>query len=290
MHGYLNHLAVFVAATLVFHSVAQDSDDSPWTKDQQLVVSAFNLEVEGVRGLLNDGANPNPRLGFYDKHLFEDKWTLAYSHIGSNKWTPLLAVANSHRAPQPEKRAENTIEGLDAAMAKHNSLDPKLIVERDKRRAQIAKLLLAGNANLDADDGYGDTALSASIYNGFDDLSLLLIEYGAKIDTKTGVYIDGDGDIAPMHRATKSPRVLSALIKRGGNVNVAHSSGESPLHWAVRGGHVESVKVLIDAGANIFAKDKKGRPPSYWCETFESPIPSPFLFPVTLKRNVSLNY
>lgn len=248
-------------------TTAQGDSTRVRTRGQQLVIAAFELNVERVKTLLDDGASPNTRLGFYDQNLFEDKWTLGYSAIGSARWTPLLAVANSHRAPQPSKRAENTVAGREAAMAKLDAIDPKLIAERDSRRVAIAKLLIAAKADLDLDDGYGSTALDSSVYSGFDDLSLLLISSGAKLDTVTRVYIDGPGDISPLHRATKSPKVLAAMIKRGAKVNIANTSGSTPLHWAVLGGHVESVKLLLAAGANVNAKDNDGRLPSYWCKT-----------------------
>lgn len=268
MLGWLRILIPLIAISVASCSTAQDDVKAEYTKGQQLVIAAFHLDVERVKMLLADGANPDTRLGFYDQHLFEDKWTLGYSDMGSGKWTPLLAVANSHRAPQPDRRAENTSAGRDAAMAKLKAIDPKLIAERDSRRVAIAKLLIAGKANRDLDDGYGDTALSGSVYSGFDDLSLLLISSNAKLDTKTGVYIDGSGDITPMHRATKSPKVLQAMIKRGANVNVADTSGNTPLHWAVRAHNVDSVKLLLEAGAKVDATDKEGRRPSYWCKTY----------------------
>jgi len=267
MLGWLRVLIPLIAVFIPSCSTTQDDVKAEYTKGQQLVIAAFHLDVERVKMLLADGANPDTRLGFYDQHLFEDKWTLGYSDMGSDKWTPLLAVANSHRAPQPDKRAENTSAGRDAAMAKLKAIDPKLIAERDSRRVGIAELLIAAKANLDLDDGYGATALSSSVYSGFDDLSLLLISSSAKLDTKTGIYIDGDGDITPMHRATASPKVLQAMIKRGANVNVADTSGDTPLHWAVRAHNVDSVKLLLEAGAKVDATDKEGRKPSYWCRT-----------------------
>ena len=178
-------------------------------------------------------------------------------------------VANSHLEPQPDRLTENTISGRDNAEAKLKSIHPKLISERDSRRVAIARLLIKANANTDLDDGYESTALSESVYSGYDELSLLLISSNAKIDTKTGVYIDGDGDITPMHRATKSPKVIQAMIKRGANFNVADSSGDTPLHWAVRDRNVESVKLLLEAGANVTAIDKEGRSPSYWCKSYD---------------------
>ena len=250
-------------------STAQDDLKVIHGKGQQLVIAAFQLDVERVNALLAEGTDPDTRLSFYDESQFEDKWTLGFSPIGSHNWTALLAVANSHRAPQPNQRAENTVAGLDASMAKLKAVDPKLIAERDSHRLTIAKLLIAAKANLDLDDGYGSTPLSSSVYSGFDDLSLLLISSNAKLDTKTSVTIDGDGDITPMHRATRSPRVLDAMIKRGAKINVADTSGSTPLHWAVLHCNVESVKRLLEAGANAAAKDKEGRSPADWCKTYD---------------------
>ncbi len=84
-------------------SATQDDVKTQYSKGQQLVIAAFELDVDRVEGLLAEGVAPDARLGFYDDHLFEDKWALGYSHIGSDKWTPLLAVANSHREPQPDR-------------------------------------------------------------------------------------------------------------------------------------------------------------------------------------------
>ena len=262
---WLQLLGLFICGTCS----AQESTKPPLNKDQQLIIAAFELDVRRVSSLLADGANPDARLGFYDEHPFEDKWSLGYSPIGSDKWTPLLAVADSHRAPQPGQRTENTLEGLDAAKAKLKALDPKLTTERDARRVEIAKLLIAAKANLDLDDGYGTTALYRSAYNQFDDLSLLLIASNAKLNTKTRVYIDGDGDITPLHQAVGSPKVLKAMIERGANVHAVTTSGSTALHSAVYLENSDSVKLLLDAGANPVAIDKEGQPPAYWLESMK---------------------
>lgn len=255
MLSRLCFLALFLLLTT--HARAEEVPRQ-YTRDQQLVIAAFQLDVARVKSLLQEGANPDARLGFYNGELFMDRRTLGYSPYGSDKWTPLLAVAHSFREPQPEKMTENTSEALARAEEKRKQIDPRLIQERDKRRVAIARLLIDQQAKLDLDDGYGSTALDTSIYLGHDSLALALLKAGADPNSKTGVYIDGTDGITPLHRATKSPPVLKAMIKRGARLNVQDGQGETPLHWAVWEPNAESVKLLIDAGADVNVKDKRG--------------------------------
>ncbi|QGQ24265.1 hypothetical protein F1728_16925 [Gimesia benthica] len=254
----LSRLSFLTLFLLITTNAWAEEEPRKYTLDHRLVIAAFQLDVAQVKSLLQAGAKPDARLGFYDGELFQDIWSLGYSPYGSDKWTPLLAVAHSHREPQPEKMTENTSEARDRAEEKRKQIDPRLIQERDKRRVAIAKLLIDQGAKLDLDDGYGSTALSTSIYQGHDPLSLALLKAGADPNTKTGVYIDGTDGITPLHRATKSPPVLKAMIKRGARLNVQDSEGETPLHWAVSEPNAESVKLLIEAGANLNIKDKRG--------------------------------
>ena len=41
------------------------------------------------------------------------------------------------------------------------------------------------------------------------------------------------------------------------------------MNWAVRDRNVESVRLLLEAGANVTAIDKVGRSPSYWCKSYD---------------------
>jgi hypothetical protein len=216
---------------------------------EPLVIAAFRLDVEEVRRLLAAGAPANGRFGRYDKDLFRDPWTLGYSYLGSENWTALLAVAHSNRAPDPPHETKNTIEDLDRARRELLRVDPALIRERDARRVQIAKLLIAAGAQLDVDDGYGATALYQAVYYHYEDLALLLIDAGANVNTRTGVYIDGPGDLTPLHYAHDNPRLVEALIAHGADVNAKDSGGATPLDWAIDWGKVKSVQLLKAAGA-----------------------------------------
>ena len=247
-------------------------DRAKLTQNQRLIVAAFDLDVEQLKLLLKEGADPNSRFGARDRDLFTDKWTLG-SHMASARWTALQAVANSHREPQPEIPVKNTIEELEAARKQRDAIDPKSIAERDDRRKAITKLLIDAKADLDLDDGVGATALGCATSKGYEAVALLLIESGAKIDTKTGVYIDGPSGTTPLHHAAWKPTILKAMLKKGAKVNVKTSNGDTPLHYAAMAHQVESVKSLLEAGADPQSKNKDGDTPEDWCRTYGRPEP-----------------
>lgn len=246
-----------------FHAMADERAMS--VRDRDLVGAAFELDVDQVKSLLKEGADPNARYGG-DPSRFRDHWTTAYP-MSSSRWTPLLAVANSPREPGPVKPILNTAEARAAAIKQRDAIDPQRIAERDERRMVITRLLIDAHANLNLDDGCGSTALDGALKAGYESVALLLIESGAKLDTKTGISAVNADAITPLHRATSHPLVMKAMLQRGAKVNVKSAIGYTPLHWAVQDGDVESVKLLLDAGADPDAEDDKGRSPAYWCQS-----------------------
>src|SRR5262245_34726221 len=255
--------SIVAAAGFLFCSYSRDAGQvGALSPPQQLVVAAFNLEVERVKELIEQGIDVDSRMGEHDEKQFYDKWSLGWP-VASNMWTPLLAVANSHREPQPEQETKNTSEDLNKALEERSKIDPVVIAERDQRRVAIAKLLITARANLDLDDGHGATALYDAIYEGYDDLALLLIESGAKVNTKTGVYIDGADAITPLHRATRSSRIVKALLEHGAKID-RDSKGTTALHWAAMDENAECVRLLLAAGADPNTQDEEGRTALYW--------------------------
>jgi ankyrin repeat protein len=205
---------------------------------RDLVLAAHRGNVDEVRRLLDLGANIDSRCGPVPKETFQDEnggWPVA-----SAQWTALIAAAGSGRKPPiPDGHLE------------------------------VVRLLIRRKADLNLHDGYGGTALARAVTDSRRQekslpIALALIEAGAEVNTRTGVYIDGPGDIMPLHEAMGRPALVKALLNRGANPNARTTSGDTPLHWAVRDRDLPCIKLLIGAGADLNLRDEKGRTALYW--------------------------
>lgn len=56
------------------------------------------------------------------------------------------------------------------------------------------------------------------------------------------------------------------LSLRSAILNLQNQSGNTPLHWAALNGHLEAVKILIAAGANLSVRNKAGHDAVYEAE------------------------
>ncbi|WP_410468524.1 ankyrin repeat domain-containing protein [Bacteroidetes bacterium endosymbiont of Geopemphigus sp.] len=53
--------------------------------------------------------------------------------------------------------------------------------------------------------------------------------------------------------------MVEFLIKGGADMNVKGLFDKTPLHWVAKEGKAETVKFLLDYGANVKAEDKYGK-------------------------------
>lgn len=68
--------------------------------------------------------------------------------------------------------------------------------------------------------------------------------------------------MTPLHWAIQEGhlRTVSVLLDNGAEVNLGHSEGWTPLHHAVGYGYAEIVKLLLEHGADVEAPSRKGTP------------------------------
>jgi ankyrin repeat protein len=121
------------------------------------------------------------------------------------------------------------------------------------------KTLLSSHAELlNSPDQNQKTPLHLALECGHIDIARYLIELGADINLK-------DKDKAsPLHNASYlgNLEIVDLLLKKGAaSLNEGNFRGQTPLLYACEKGHADVVARLLDAGADIEARDALGRTP-----------------------------
>ena len=142
---------------------------------------------------------------------------------------------------------------LDEIVYKARSADDEptmtVLMRACREGAPLAHVstLLAGRANVNTVDRYGDTALYMACENGRESIVRKLLE--AKADPNIATI----GDWTPLIAVSLygyAP-IASALIASGANINHADEGGLTALMRASYTGHVDVVRVLLDARADV---------------------------------------
>jgi len=108
-------------------------------------------------------------------------------------------------------------------------------------------------------DGYAETPLHAAAWSGQLEEARELIKAGADVN-----HVDSAGEAAISGASSSGhAEVVRYLISVGARVDIVakETSNFTPLHWAARSGSLETVKLLVEAGADPFACSDRGRIP-----------------------------
>jgi len=117
---------------------------------------------------------------------------------------------------------------------------------------ETVKSLLKQAADVNAAQGDGMTALHWAAMNGDSELAQMLIFAGANVRATTRL-----GTYTPLYLASQQGhgKVIQALVAAGSDVKAGTPNGTTPLMVAAASGEVEAVRVLLDNGADVNAKD-----------------------------------
>jgi len=86
--------------------------------------------------------------------------------------------------------------------------------------------------------------------------ALKLIQQGANLDAKTR---SGDSALIVAGWNTENFELVKLLVTRGANINQANNNGDTPLLDAAYLGKVENLKYLLQHGADLTTKNKRGK-------------------------------
>lgn len=125
-------------------------------------------------------------------------------------------------------------------------------------QAEIVDLILNAGLEVNAQDQFGNTALTYAAFFGHPKVFEKLIARNASPTIKT------KANVSVLHSAAAykgNDTIIEYLIKNGCNINEKSENGLTPLHWACSSGNLAAAKKLIELGADVRIKDDFGRLP-----------------------------
>jgi truncated hemoglobin YjbI len=156
------------------------------------------------------------------------------------------------------------------------ALAPRFVSRRSVFVGLLARMVQSGRARLihfvidavESDPSLGTrgfagtTLLHFAAGAGCLDLVALLLRLGVEPN------IQGRGDHTPLYwvanecASEMGPEVVRALVRAGADVNACGGvTRATALHMAARRGHLEIARALLDSGAAVDARDRKGDTP-----------------------------
>lgn len=123
---------------------------------------------------------------------------------------------------------------------------------------EIVSLLLTKSQNLNLDSG-NYTPLMIAIEKGFDDDIIDALLKPETINT-----ITSQGTALHVCIRMKNDLLFEKMIRMRADIHATNSSGYTPLHQVGNYGTLFMLKILLEKGAIITAKDSLGRTPAYY--------------------------
>ena len=149
--------------------------------------------------------------------------------------------------------------GADAnSRNKLNGRNSLHILTRGAANKDIARILAASGANVNAQDNWGETPLHYAVRVSDEELVKAFIAFGANVNAQ-----DNSGN-TPLHIAANE-EMVQILIGAGANIHIQNNSKYTPFQYAVREGRRDAAKALLKAESddNLSRNSQQSCPTSF---------------------------
>lgn len=237
------------------------------TKDTPLSLACSGGRYEVVEILLQRGANKEHRNvsdytplslaasgGFVNIiKLLLDNGAEINSRTGSKLGiSPLMLAAMNGHATAVKLLLDM---GSDINAQIETNRNTALTLACFQGRHEVVSLLLDRKANVEHRAKTGLTPLMEAASGGYVEVGRVLLEKGADVNAPP---VPSSKDTALTIAADKGHyKFVELLIQRGAQVEVKNKKGNSPLWLAANGGHLEVVQLLNSATADIESEDNR---------------------------------
>ncbi|KAI6206862.1 hypothetical protein M3Y94_00962500 [Aphelenchoides besseyi] len=256
---------------LLIEANCQIDAQSERTKDTALSLACSGGRKEVVELLLRYGANKEHRNvsdytplslaasgGYVDIiYLLLDAGAEINSRTGSKLGiSPLmLAAMNGHDAATLVLLER----GSDINAQIETNRNTALTLACFQGRTEVVRLLLSFGANVEHRAKTGLTPLMEAANGGYTDVGALLLKHGADPNAPP---VPTSRDTALTIAADKGHATfVSMLLNQGAVIDVKNKKGCTPLFLACSNGHLETVKILVKRRADVDALDNRKTSP-----------------------------
>ncbi|MDE3023407.1 MAG: ankyrin repeat domain-containing protein [Pseudomonadota bacterium] len=156
----------------------------------------------------------------------------------------------------------NIVKVLVANRADINSSNGGITPLHFAANKEIAELLIANGANVNAKADDGTSPLHLAATNDNVSVARVLIEHGADVNAK-----DKKG-VTPLDDAIMFGKkdMLELIVSSGADIMSKDKTGETPLHYAAYVGNKQAIELLIAKGAEVNIKNNNGHTPLHYAK------------------------
>lgn len=196
--------------------------------------------------------------------------------IAARDWLDKAAAQKHKKAADERAKLQTMLDQTPAAMAATSARNSKEEVEtsrtklhpktpRQKSSALPPPSALQQRVDAARQSSQSDYALQRAVQRGDLALTSALLREALQADASRVWQADAEGHTLVTLASQQAPSgILPLLLKNGGNQAMTGPGGHNALFFAMKGGHAENLRQLLEAGCDPLQPDDSGDTPLFW--------------------------